>query len=171
MRKQKFSNLKLSDVMPMLAQDRFTEWKISAPPRLPSPHLEKDLQRLRRFDTLGTEAAKLLLVDTLLAEIVPDHAKLKVWKGAVLESATLTEFADYLVTPDYAYVKTPLLCGVESENDDFERGRVQCLAGLVVCREQNLAVNYDCDLYGFVIYWKTWFFYRLTTNELHESRG
>ncbi len=156
--------------MPMLAQDRFTKWKISAPPRSPSDILRANLQRLSHFDTLGTEAAKLLLVDTLLAEIIPDHANLKVWKGAVLESATLTGFADYLVTPDYAYVKTPLLCAAEAKKDDFDKGRAQCVAEMVACREKNLADGYDLDLFGFVSNGQTWLFYQLsTTNEIYET--
>lgn len=93
--------------------------------------------RKRKFSNmLGSEAAKLLLVDTLLTEIVPNHARLKVWKGKALESPTLTGFADYLNTPRYAYIKTPLLCAAEAQKDDFEQGRALCVAELAGGRPQ-----------------------------------
>ena len=170
MRKRSFSNMKLDEAMPLLGASDFTEWQIEAPPRPPSAILTAVLQRLRSFDTMGTEAAKLLLVDTLLAETVPNYPKLKVWKGEALESATLTGFADYLITPRFAYIKAPLLCAAEAKLDDFKQGRAQCLGELAACREKNQADGYDMDIFGFVSNGQTWVFYKLTlAKELFET--
>ena len=170
MRKRNFSDMTLAEAMPLIGTGQFTEWRIEAPPRPPSAILTACLQRLRSFDTLGSEAAKLLLMDTLLAEIVPDHARLKVWKGAALESLTLKGFADYLIAPDYAYIVTPLLCAAEAKLDNFTQGRAQCVAELAACREKNQAEGYDIDLFGFVSNGQIWQFYKLTTgNELFET--
>ena len=170
MKKRNFSNIKLDEAMPLIGVDDFLRWTLDAPPRPPSNHLKEALQRLEAFDTLGSEAAKLLLVDTLLSEIVPNHPPLKVWKGKPLISPTLTGFADYLITPRYAYIKTPLLCAAEAKKDDFEQGRAQCVAELAACREKNLADGYDLDLFGFVSNGQTWIFYRLTTtNDIYET--
>ena len=170
MRKRKFSNMRLEEAMPLIGADTFMRWTLDAPLRPPSDHLKEDLQRLEAFDILGSEAAKLLLVDTLLTEIVPNHARLKVWKGKALESPTLTGFADYLITPRYAYIKTPLLCAAEAKKDDFEQGRAQCVAELAACREKNTADGYALDLFGFVSNGQTWQFYKFTTtNEIYET--
>ena len=170
MRKRKFSDMKLADAMPLLGTRTILAWTLNAPLRPPSEWLLQTLQRFRRFDMVGTEAAKLLLVDALLAEIVPDYGQLKVWKGEALESATLSGFADYLLTPDYAYMDTPLLCAAEAKKDNFDKGRAQCLAELAACREKNLAADYDLDLFGFVSNGQTWLFYMLTTaSEIYET--
>ena len=170
MRKRNYSNMTLEEAMPLIGTAQFIKWNLDVPPRPPSDHLREDLRRMDVFDTVGTEAAKLLLVDTMLAEIVPNHARLKVWKGEALISPTLTGFADYLITPDYAYIKTPLLCAAEAKLDDFKRGRAQCVAELAACREKNVADGYDLDLFGFVSNGQFWQFYKLTIGrEIYET--
>ena len=112
----------------------------------------------------------MLLVDTLLAEIISNHPKLKVWKGEALQPAMLTGFADYLITPMVAYVTTLLLCAAEAKRDNFEAGRAQCLAEMAACREKNQADGHDIDLFGFVSNGQTWKFYQLTTtNTIYET--
>ena len=170
MRKRKFSDMTLEEAMPLIGTAQFIKWNLNVPPRPPSDHLREHLRRMNVFDMVGTEAAKLLLVDAMLTEIVPDHARLKVWKGEALISPTLTGFADYLITPDYAYIKTPLLCAAEAKLDDFKRGRAQCVAELAACREKNQADDYDIDLFGFVSNGQFWQFYKLTTtSEIYET--
>ena len=170
MRKRNFSNMKLDEAMPLIGTRTITKLNLNAPLRPSGAHLQEDLRRLDAFDTVNTEAAKLLLVDTLLTAVVPDHIKLKVWKGEALVSATLTGFADYLITPRYAYVVTPLLCAAEAKKDNFTQVRAQCVAELAVCREKNLADGYDIDLFGFVSNGQMWLFYKFTTqNELFET--
>ena len=128
------------------------------------------MRRFEGFDTVGTEAAKLLIADALLAEIILSYRNLKVWKGEELESPTLTGFADYLITPRFAFVKTPLLCAAEAKRDDFVKGRAQCVAEMAACREANLADGYDLDLFGFVTNGQTWQFYQFTTaGEIFET--
>jgi len=168
--KRNFSGMKLKDAMALIGKNEFTEWKLNAPPRPPSDVLLEILQRFKYFDTVGTEAAKLLIVDALLGEIIPLHLNLKVWKGEALESPTLTGFADYLITPRFAFVKTPLLCAAEAKRDDFVRGRTQCVAEMAACREANLADGYDLDIFGFVTNGQTWQFYQFTTaGEVFET--
>ena len=170
MRKRKFSNMKLDEAMPLIGTAEFTEWHIEAPPRPPSDTLKEVLGWLRSFDTVRTEAAKLLLVDALLAQTVSAYSQLKVWKGEALVSATLTGFADYLITPRFAYMKTPLLCAAEAKKDDFDNGRAQCIAEMAACRERNAADGYDLDIFGFVSNGQTWLFYKLTTaGEIFET--
>ena len=170
MRKRSFSDMTLEEAMPLVAAERFTPWTLDSLPRPPSETLTRVLRRLQRFDTVGTEAAKLLLIDALLAECIEVYEHLKVWKGEALVSATLTGFADYLITPDYAYVKTPLLCAAEAKLDDFKKGRAQCVGELAACREKNAAAHYDIDLFGFVSNGQLWQFYKLTTtSEIYET--
>ena len=170
MRKRKFSDMKIHEVMPLIGTRTIHKWTLNAPPRPPSATLQEVLGWLQSFDTVRTEAAKLLLVDALLAQTVTAYKQLKVWKGQALESATLTGFADYLITPNYAYMDAPLLCAAEAKKDDFDQGQAQCLAELVACREKNLADGYDLDLFGFVSNGQIWQFYKLTTtNEIYET--
>src|SRR5579863_2236254 len=108
--KRNFAGLTLRDVMLLLQQTDFTPWQIDVPPRPPSAFLSEALVRFESFDTENTEAAKLLLIDALFAEIVPNHPNLKVWKAMPLESDTLVGIADYLLAPKRAYLALPLLC-------------------------------------------------------------
>ena len=171
MKKRKFSTVPLEETMPLLGAEQFLEWQINAPPRSPSASLQEHLRRLERFDTAGTSAAKLLLVDALLMEIVPNYPSLKVWKGETLETATMKGRAAYLITPPYAYMKTPLLCATEAKRDNFVRGRARCLAEMTACRELNQADGQDIDPFGFVSNGRAWWFYKLTAaNEIYETR-
>ena len=170
MRKRKFSGMSLKEAMALIGRDAFVRWNLNAPLRLPSETLLENFRRLEGFDTVGTEAAKLLVADALLTEIIPLHPKLKVWKGEALVSATLTGFADYLITPKYAFVKTPLLCAAEAKRDDFVKGRAQCVAEMAACREANQSDGYDADIFGFVTNGQTWQFYRLDlSNDVFET--
>ena len=160
----------LEQAMPLIGTSEFIKWNLNVPPSLPSEHLQETLRRLDAFDLARTEAAKLLLVDAMLSEIVPNYARLKVWKGEALISATLTGFADYIITPRFAYIKTPLLCAAEAKKDDFDNGRAQCIAEMAACRERNAADGYDLDIFGFVSNGQTWLFYKLTTTgEIYET--
>ncbi len=170
MRRRSFSDMKLDEAMPLIGTTQFIKWDLDVPPSPPSDHLREHLRRMDAFDTAGTEAAKLLIVDALLTETVPNYPKLKVWKGEALISPTLTGFADYLITPRHAYVMTPLLCAAEAKLDDFKKGRAQCVAELAACREKNQAEGHDLDLFGFVSNGQVWQFYKLTTaSEIFET--
>ena len=103
-----------------------------------------------------------MLIDTVLAEIVPLHRGLKIWKGEPLEAATVGGVADYLIAQDYAYVETPLLCAIEAKRDDFEAGEKQIIAEMAVCRNNNVRDGHDLDIYGIVSNGQVWVFYQLT---------
>lgn len=165
-----FSSFTLAEAMQLIPADRMTPWNINAPPLLPSATITDYLRRLQVFDLENTEAAKLLLIDALFAEIVPNHAGLKIWKGMPLKTDSLDGFADYLISPDYAYLKTPLLCVTEAKRDDFLQGRAQCIAELVACRWNNQREGHEMDVYGVVSNGQNWRFYRLTaTDAIYES--
>lgn len=118
----------------------------------------------------STEQAKTLLIDALFAEIVVNYPKLKIWKAETLETDTLTGVADYLMAPRRAYLATPLLCVTEAKRDDFEKGRMQCLAEMVACRWNNIQSSLDIDIYGIVSNGQGWRFYKLTRdNEAYET--
>ena len=131
-------------------------------PRKPSADLQAHLRRIRVFDLESTEQAKTLLMDALFAEVVNDYPKLKIWKSEALETDTLTGIADYLIAPSRAYLATPLLCTVEAKRDDFEKGRIQCLAEMVACQWNNKQSGLDIEVYGIVSNGQVWRYYKLT---------
>ena len=138
--------------------------------RRPSASLQDHLQRIEIFDLESSEQAKTLFIDALFAEIVNDHAKLKVWKAAPLQTDTLTGVADYLFAPRRAYLEIPLLCTVEAKRDDFEKGRVQCIAEMAACKWNNKQSDLDLDIYGIVSNGQGWRFYKLTReSEAYET--
>ncbi len=168
--KRSFSSMTLKEAMQIVAATRLTPWQLDASPRIPSVRLQEWLPRLRIFNQTNSEAAKILLIDVLLTEVVPDHPGLGVWKSAPLESDVLAGVADYLIAPDYAYLTTPLLCAVEAKKDDFDAGQVQCIAEMTACQWNNRQEGYTADVLGIVSNGQGWVFYKLTwTNEVYET--
>ena len=159
--KKSFSAMTLSEAMQLVPADRLVRWELPVQPRPLSDTVRDYLVRLRVFDQENTEAAKLLLIDALLADVVPNFPHLKVWKAMPLETDTLTGVADYLFSPDFAYLKTPLLCAVEAKRDDFVQGRAQCIAEMVACRWNNQRDGHERSVYGIVSNGQTWQFYKL----------
>lgn len=159
--KRNFSGLSLKDAMRFVGQSDFAAWQINAAPRPPSAFLTEALTRFDAFSLTNSEAAKLLLIDILFTETLPQFPRLRAWKGEPLDSETLTGVADLLVAPKRAFVETPLLCAVEAKKDDFEQGRAQCVGEMAACRAVNEADGYRLDVYGIVSNGQTWQFYRL----------
>ena len=156
--------------MQLVGRETLNEWQLSAPSRLPGDDLQAHLRRIKVFDMESTEQAKLLLIDALFAEIVGNYPKLKIWKAEALETDTLTGIADYLIAPRRAYLSAPLLCTVEAKRDDFEKGRIQCLAEMVACQWNNRQAGQNIDVYGIVSNGQVWRFYKLTTtNDPYET--
>lgn len=169
-KKRNYSVMKLAEAMHLVGRESLTRWQLNAPARPPGDALQTHLQRLDVFDLESTEQAKTLLIDALFAEIVGNYPKLKIWKAETLETDTLTGVADYLIAPRRAYLATPLLCVTEAKRDDFEKGRVQCLAEMVACQWNNKQGNLDIDVYGIVSNGQVWRFYKLTkTNDAYET--
>jgi hypothetical protein len=168
--KRVYSLVTLEEAMQLVPADRLTRWQLDADPRQPSDTIQDYLRRLRVFDLDNSEAAKLLLIDALFAEIVPNHQPLKVWKAMALETDTLTGIADYVFSPDYAFLKTPLLCVAEAKRDDFVQGRAQCIAEMVACDWKNRQQGIEIDIYGIVSNGQGWVFYKMTTtNAVFET--
>ncbi|MES2462336.1 MAG: hypothetical protein V4671_17245 [Armatimonadota bacterium] len=165
-----FSGLTLKQAMRLVPSEYLLPWQIEAPPLSPSDILSANLLRLEVFDLTNSEAAKILLIDVLFAEVVPHHAPLKIWKSEPLESDILTGIADYLIAPKRAYAATPLLCVAEAKRDDFVQGRAQCIAEMVACRWNNTRDGLEIPVHGIVSNGNDWQFYKLTpTNDVYET--
>ena len=160
----------MREAMRLIDKETLNDWILHAPPYAPSEILQGHLRRVEIFDLESSWAAKMVRIDALFAEIVNLHSRLKVWKGQLLETDTLTSVADYLVAPRRAYLKTPLLCAVEAKRDEFEPGRVQCIAEMAACQWNNRRDGLDLDIYGIVSNGQGWRFYKLTKDsEAYET--
>ncbi len=169
--KRKYTDLTIRDAMLIVPAREFTTWDVTSAPVEPGVYLREAIVRLDYFDLVGSEAAKLLLIDAVLLEILPRHGRLKAWKGEPIETDTLTGFVDYLIAPKRAYLEAPLLCIVEAKKDDFESGEIQCVAEMAACRWNNTRAGIIADVYGMVSNGDGWQFYALRTdNTIHKSR-
>lgn len=162
MARRTFSGLTLRDAMELVPARNLTQWKIDSSERPPTETLLTNLERFQSFALTTSEAAKVMLIDTVLAEVVPLYADLKVWKGEPLESGDVGGIVDYLIAPRLAYVETPLLCAIEAKRDDFVAGEIQCVAEMAVCRQNNLRDGHDTEVHGIVSSGQVWVFYRLS---------
>lgn len=168
--KQNYSAMTLEEAMGLIGRDTLTAWHLNAPPRPPSETLQEILRRLQYFDLRVSEPSKILLIDALLVEIIPQHQKLKVWKEATLNTDTTTGVADYVIAPNRAYLANPLLCVAEAKKDDFAKGQIQCLAEMAACRWSNQQRGLDIEVYGIVSNGQIWQFYKLAlTGEIFET--
>ncbi len=146
----------------MVPTREFLPWALDAVPIEPGVYMKEAMARLASFDLVGSEMAKLLLIDAVFLETVPRYPALKVWKSEPLETDLLTGFADYLIAPKRAYLEAPLLCVAEAKKDDFEQGEIQCVAEMVACRWINLQQGTIAPIYGIVSNGSGWQFYCLT---------
>ena len=163
MARRSFSGLRAKDALDLVPARRTTPWQLETPERLPTDTLLTMLARFQTsFGLMSSEAAKVMVIDTILAEVVPLHRGLKVWKDEPLEGDTVGGVADYLIAPDYGYVETPLLCAVEAKLDDFASGETQCIAEMAACRDNNLRDGHNIEIQGIVSNGQGWVFYRLT---------
>ena len=169
-KKRNYSAIKLDEAMKLIGRESLNEWKLNASDCLPGDDLQAHLRRIKVFDLESSELAKTLLIDAMFAEIVNHYPNLKIWKAEALVTDKLTGVADYLIAPRRAYLATPLLCVTEAKRDDFEKGRVQCLAEMVACKWNNQQRDLDIDVYGIVSNGQVWRFYKLTRdNEAYET--
>lgn len=161
LQKRNFLAMKLQEAMQLLGRETLIRWQIESSPRPPSDYLLTHFRHLEVFELQNSEQAKTLLIDALFAEVVADYPKLKVWKAETLETDTLTGVADYLMAPHRAYMATPFLCVTEAKRDDFEKGRVQCIAEMYACQWNNRQSGQDIVVYGIVSNGQGWQFYKL----------
>ena len=162
MAKRSFSNMRLEEAMELVPIQDITRWNLSVAERAPSDTLLTMFERFESYDIEGSEAGRVLLIDTIISDIVPLYKTLKLWKDEPLESGDVGGVADYLIAPRRAYLKTPLLCAIEAKRDDFVKGQVQCIAEMAVCQQKNLRDGHDTEVHGIVSNGQGWVFYRLT---------
>ena len=168
--KRNFSGLSLRDAMGYVGQSDVVAWEIVAPPREPSAFLTEALTRFDSFSLTNSEAAKLLLVDILFTESLPQFPRLRAWKGEPLDSETLTGVADMLIAPKRTFVETPLLCAVEAKKDSSGQDGLRCIGEMTACRANNERDGYRLDVYGVGSNGQTWQFYRLEyAGTVHET--
>ncbi|MBC8141724.1 MAG: hypothetical protein H7Y38_09830 [Armatimonadetes bacterium] len=159
--KLNYSSLNLEQALSFVPTDNLVPWQIASMPLAPSMVLTETLSRMDSFDLTESEAAKILLIDAVFLEVVPRHPLLKVWKTKALESNLLTGFADFLIAPKRAFMKSPLLCVAEAKKDDFEQGQAQCIAEMVACRWNNAQAGIRRSVYGIVTNGTGWQFFCL----------
>lgn len=160
-KKKAFSKFKLDEAYKQLNLKHLILWKIDAPPLSPTDAFQLHLDRLKLFDLERTEEGKKLLIDAILLEAIQAFKRLKIWKGATLESEVAHGAADYLITENRGYFGTPFLCIVEAKKDDFEQGAAQCLVEMQACQWSNQQIGRAIDIFGIVTNGEGWKFYKL----------
>ena len=168
--RRNYSRFNLKEAMQLIPATVFVLWSFDYSLRVASRNLLDNLSNLEAFDLKTSEAAKVLIMDLIFAEIVPSFDNLRIWKEVILSTDTLTGTADYLIAPKRAYLETPLLCVAEAKRDNFERGVAQCIAEMVACAQNNEAQKRFSDILGIVSNGNTWQFYKLTqSKDIFES--
>ena len=168
--KRNYSRFNLKDAMQLIPATEFVSWSFEYSLRVASENLLDNLSNLEAFDLKTSEAAKVLMMDLIFAEVVPSFDTLRIWKEVILSTDSLTGTADYLIAPKRAYLDTPLLCVAEAKRDNFERGAAQCIAEMVACAQNNEAQKRLSDVLGIVSNGQTWQFYKLTrSKDVFES--
>ena len=163
--KRNYSRFNLKDAMQLIPATVFVLWSFDYSLRVASRNLLHNLSNLEAFDLKTSEAAKVLMMDLIFAEIVPSFDNLRIWKEVILSTDSLTGTADYLIAPKRAYLETPLLCVAEAKRDNFERGVAQCITEMVACAQNNEAQERFSDILGIVSNGNTWQFYKLTQSK------
>jgi hypothetical protein len=171
LKKRKFSSFTLPQALKQLGVTQLQAWTIEAEAIAPSPFFQERLSRLQRvFDLRSYEESKKLLIDAICEEAILNFERLKIWKGAALESDTLTVNVDYLIAENKAYLEAPLACIIEAKKDNFEQGLAQCLVEMQACQWQNRQLGQDIAVLGIVTNGDGWQFYKLTiAGEIYET--
>lgn len=160
-KKQKFSGFTVATAFQHLDLTKLTPWALEAEPVLPSDFFQQRLKKLQRFDLRASEESKKLLIDAILEEGIEGFSRLKIWKGANLETDTVGGDVDYLVAEDRDYLHAPFLCVMEAKKDDFEQGLAQCLVEMAACQWSHRQIDRNLAVFGIVTNGEGWKFYRL----------
>lgn len=170
-KKQEFSSFNLAKAFKQLGVTQLQAWQIQVNAIAPSAFFQERFDRLKRaFDLRSYEESKKLLIDAICEEAILEFEHLKIWKGAALESDTLTGNVDYLIAENKAYLEAPLVCVIEAKKDNFEQGLAQCLVEMQACQWQNRQLGKAIDVQGIVTNGDTWQFYKLTTTaQVYET--
>jgi hypothetical protein len=170
LKKQEFSSFNLARAFKQLEITQLQPWQIPANAIAPSPFFLERLSRLQRvFDLRNYEESKKLLIDAICEEAILPFEHLKIWKGAALESDTLTGNVDYLIAENKAYLEAPMICVIEAKKDDFVQGLAQCLVEMQACQWQNRQLGKDFDILGIVTNGDGWQFYKLAPGQVYET--
>ncbi len=166
-KRKNFSSFNKETAFIQLNIDELISWSLPVTPIPISTFFQERLDRLkRRFDLDSCEESKKLLIDAVCDEALENIDRLKIWKGANLESDTTCGVADYLIAERRGYLKTPFLCIIEAKRDDFEQGLAQCLVEMQACQWENQQTpqpdNWVINIFGIVTNGDTWQFYKLT---------
>ena len=175
-----FSSLRRKDAFDLVPIRDTTVWDLRTDALAPSDVLLAVLERTKSFALPASEAAKGILIDSILVEILPKFPGLPAWKDEPLETGNTGGVADsgenevfaHLIAPSRSYIETPLLCAVEAKLDDFTAGEIQCIAEMAVqakvpealyaLRDNNIRDGHDLETHGIVSNGQGWVFYRLT---------
>jgi hypothetical protein len=169
--KKSFSKFTYTEAFRQLGVTRLNAWPLVVEPMQLSDFFQERFRRLQRaFDLRSYEESKKLIIDAICEEAIITFDTLKIWKGAALESDTLTGNVDYLIAENKAYLEAPLMCVIEAKKDDFEQGLAQCLVEMQACQWQNRQINHLTDVFGIVTNGQGWQFYRLNqTGAIDET--
>jgi len=165
-KKKSFSSFKYSEACKQLGIEHLHSWELRITAMPPSSFLQQHFERLKHFDLQSSEESKKLIIDAILLEAILSFPKLKVWKGANLESDELQGAADYLISEDKAYLDIPFVCIVEAKRDDFYQGLAQCLVEMQVCQWKNRKEGKDIDILGIVTNGEGWKYYKLNKQNI-----
>ena len=169
-KKRNFSSFDQNAAFKELGVEKLSRWNLKFKPLAPSKFHGERMRRMERFALTNSERSKELLIDAICEEVIQRHPKLKIWKGALVQSDDLTGIVDYVLAPDRAYLDTPLLCVVEAKKDDFEQGLAQCLVEMKACRWRNEQDGFRGEAFGIVSNGDGWRYYKLTTQgKVYES--
>lgn len=162
--KKSFSKFSYAEAFKQLGITKLLPWAIAVSPVSPSAFFQERLSRLQQvFDLRSYEESKKLLIDAVCEEALYAFERLKIWKGAALDSDVLTDNVDYLVAENKAYLEAPFVCIIEAKKDDFEQGLAQCLVEMQACQWQNHQLGQDLTVFGVVTNGQGWQFYYLST--------
>ncbi|MGH9840077.1 MAG: type I restriction enzyme HsdR N-terminal domain-containing protein [Blastocatellia bacterium] len=169
-KRRNFSSFDQSAAFKELGVEKLLRWDLKFKPIEPSKFYGERMRRMERFALTNSERSKELLIDAICEEVIQRHPKLKIWKGALVQSDDLTGIVDYILAPDRAYLDTPLLCVVEAKKDDFEQGMAQCLVEMKACRWRNEQDGFRGDIFGIVSNGEAWRYYKFTLRgKVYES--
>ena len=164
-KKKKFSSFRKKQAFKYIGLTDLLPWTIETDPVNPSDFFQEHLARLHRnFDLESYEESKKLLIDAICDEAINPCDRLKIWKGAQLESDRLAGYVDYLVAERQRFLDMPMLCIIEAKKDDFEQGLAQCLVEMHACQWNNQQNNHVIDVFGIVTNGEGWRFYQLTVD-------
>jgi hypothetical protein len=172
-KRKNFSSFNKKEAFKQLNINELSLWSFNTNSIQVSAFFQERLARLkRRFDLDTCEESKKLLIDAVCEEALEETDRLKIWKGANLESDTTCGVADYLVAERRGYLEAPFLCIIEAKKDDFEQGLAQCLVEMQACQWENQQAQSDrvIEIFGIVTNGNTWQFYKLTPHgEVYET--